>query len=105
MLIENINFLYIYKIILSIIISIFIIFLIIIIQENVYAENNDFDIEIPFYYLHNYQNLDNYHLNNYHLENNNIIPNQFIVYLQEDTKAEEKEEKSNSIDPLKFYNS
>ena len=52
-----------------VIITIFGIFLVIPIFENVYAENN-FDIEIPFYYLHNFQNFDN-HL----LENNNIIPN------------------------------
>ena len=75
-------------------ITIFGIFLAIPILENTYAEN-DFDIEIPFYYLHNYQNLDNHYL-----ENNNIIPSQFIVYLQEDNKKE-----NNSINPLEFYNS
>src|SRR5215212_3585198 len=75
-------------------IAIFVTFLIIPILHNIYAENV-FDIEIPFYYFHNYQNLDNHHL-----ESNNIIPNQFIVYLKEDNK-----EGSNSIDPLEFYNS
>ena len=77
-----------------VIITTFGIFLVIPILENTYAEN-DFDIEIPFYYFHNYQNLDNNRL-----ESNNVIPNQFIVYLQEDNKEE-----SNSIDPLEFYNS
>ncbi len=76
-----------------VIITIFGIFLVIPIFENVYAENN-FDIEIPFYYLHNFQNFDN-HL----LENNNIIPNQFIIYLQDNKKE------NNPIDPLEFYNS
>ena len=75
-------------------ITIFVTFLVIPILHNIYAEN-DLDIEIPFYYFYNYQNLDNHHL-----ESNNIIPNQFIVYLKEDNK-----EGSNSIDPLEFYNS
>ena len=75
-------------------ITIFVTFLVIPILYNIYAEN-DLDIEIPFYYFYNYQNLDNHHL-----ESNNIIPNQFIVYLKEDNK-----EGSNSIDPLEFYNS
>jgi subtilisin family serine protease len=76
-----------------VIITTFGIFLVIPILENTYAEN-DFDIEIPFYYFHNYQNLDNNRL-----ESNNVIPNQFIVYLQDN------KEESNSIDPLEFYNS
>ena len=75
-------------------IPIFITFLVMPILENVYAEN-DFDIEIPFYYSYNYQNLDNYNL-----ESSNIIPNQFIIYLKEDNK-----DRNNSIDPLEFYNS
>jgi subtilisin len=75
-------------------ISIFITLLVMPILENVYAEN-DFDIEIPFYYSYNYQNLDNYNL-----ENSNIIPNQFIIYLKEDNK-----DRNNSIDPLEFYHS
>jgi subtilisin len=79
-----------------VIITIFGIFLVIPILENTYAENDlvDDDIEIPFYYFYNYQNLDNHPL-----ESNNIIPNQFIVYLHEDSKED------NSIDPLEFYNS
>ena len=72
-----------------VIITIFGIFLVIPIFENAYAEY-DFNIEIPFYYLHNFQNF-----NNYQLENNNIIPNQFIIYLQEGDKKE-----NNPIDPL-----
>ena len=75
-------------------IPIFITFLVMPILKNVYAEN-DFDIEIPFYYSYNYQNLDNYNL-----ESSNIIPNQFIIYLKEDNK-----DRNNSIDPLEFYNS
>ena len=74
-------------------ITIFVIFLVIPILQKIYAEN-DFDIEIPFYYFYNYQNLDNHDL-----ESDNIIPNQFIVYLQDNKVG------SNSIDPLEFYNS
>src|SRR5688500_177401 len=73
-------------------VTFFVAFLVITILQNIYAEN-DLDIEIPFYYFYNYQNLDNHNL-----ESNNIIPNQFIVYLQDNKVG------SNSIDPLEFYN-
>jgi subtilisin len=88
------NFQYIFRMSFLLMISIFITLLVMPILENVYAEN-DFDIEIPFYYSYNYQNLDNYNL-----ENSNIIPNQFIIYLKEDNK-----DRNNSIDPLEFYHS
>jgi subtilisin len=88
------NFHHIFRMSFLLMIPIFITFLVMPILENVYAEN-DFDIEIPFYYSYNYQNLDNYNL-----ESSNIIPNQFIIYLKEDNK-----DRSNSIDPLEFYNS
>jgi subtilisin len=88
------NFQRIFRMSFLLMIPIFITFLVMPILENVYAEN-DFDIEIPFYYSYNYQNLDNYNL-----ESSNIIPNQFIIYLKEDNK-----DRNNSIDPLEFYNS
>jgi subtilisin len=88
------NFQHIFRMSFLLMIPIFITFLVMPILENVYAEN-DFDIEIPFYYSYNYQNLDNYNL-----ESSNIIPNQFIIYLKEDNK-----DRNNSIDPLEFYNS
>jgi subtilisin len=94
MLEEKKNFQYNFNIIFIVRISIFIIFLSIPILENAHAEN-DLDIEIPFYYFNNYQNLDNHQL-----ESSNIIPDQFIIYLKED----KKEEESNSIDPVEFYN-
>jgi subtilisin len=88
------NFQHIFRMSFLLMIPIFMMFLVMPILENVYAEN-DFDIEIPFYYSYNYQNLDNYNL-----ESSNIIPNQFIIYLKEDNK-----DRSNSIDPLEFYDS
>ncbi len=99
MLEEKKNFQYNFNIIFILIhISIFTIFISIPIIENALAENN-LDIEIPFYYFNNYQNLDNHQL-----ESSNIIPDQFIVYLKEDKEKQQKE-KSKSIDPLKFFNS
>jgi subtilisin family serine protease len=99
MLVEKKNFQYNFnRIFLPIHISVFIIFVSIPIIENAHAENNDFDIEIPFYYFNNYQNLDNHQL-----ESSNIIPDQFIIYLKEDKDQQQQENKS--IDPLEFYNS
>ena len=98
MLVEKKNFQYNFNIIFIVRISIFIIFLSIPILENAHAENNDLDIEIPFYYFNNYQNLDNHQL-----ESSNIISDQFIIYLKEDNKQQQQENKS--IDPLEFYNS
>ncbi len=88
------NFQYNVRMSFLVLVTFFVAFLVITVLQNIYAEN-DLDIEIPFYYFYNYQNLDNHNL-----ESNNIIPNQFIVYLQEDNKVG-----SNSIDPLEFYNS
>ena len=78
-------------------VTIFGIFLVVTISENTYAEEDDYfvdDIELPFYYFYNYQNLDNHKL-----ESSNIIHNQFIVYLRDN------KEESNPIDPIEFYNS
>lgn len=72
-----------------IIIAFFGIFLVISILENIYAED-DFSKNLS----NSSQNIEN------HQSENNNIPNQFIVYLQEDNKKE-----NNSIDPLEFYNS
>jgi subtilisin family serine protease len=88
------NFQYNFRMSFLVMVTLFVTFLVISILQNIYAEN-DFDVEIPYYYFYNYQNLDNHHL-----ESNNIIPDQFIVYLQGDNKVG-----SNSIDPLEFYNS
>src|SRR5918993_760192 len=87
------NFQYNFRMSFLVMVTFFVAFLVITILQNIYAEN-DLDIEIPFYYFYNYQNLDNHNL-----ESNNIIPNQFIVYLQDNKVG------SNSIDPLEFYNS
>jgi subtilisin len=93
MLIKKMNLPYNFKMSFLAMITTFVIFLVIPISENIYAEKES-DIEIPFYYFNNYKNLDNHRL-----DTNTIIPNQFIVYLQGDNKGE-----SNSIDPREFYN-
>jgi hypothetical protein len=59
------------------------IFLVIPLIENTHAEDN-FEKQFLFNYFYN---------------NQNIIPNQFIIYLQDN------KEESNSIDPVEFYNS
>src|SRR5215204_525073 len=100
MLIERMNFYYNFRWSFLTIVIIFGIFFVAIL-ENIYAEDDNFidDIETPFNHFYNYQNYQN--LDNNKLESsNNIIHNQFIVYLQEDNKEEE----SNSIDPIEFYN-
>jgi hypothetical protein len=74
-----------------VIISIFGIFLVIPLLGSIYAEDHFSKRSLSNF---SYQNI-----NSNHLENNNI-PNQFIVYLHEDTK-----EGSKSIDPVEFYNS
>jgi subtilisin family serine protease len=97
MLSEKNNFQYNFNMIFLLVhISVFIIFISLPIIENAHAEN-DLDIEIPFYYFHNYQNLDNHQL-----ESSNIISNQFIVYLKEENELQEE---NKSIDPLEFFNS
>jgi hypothetical protein len=70
-------------------ITIFGIFLVFPLLENIYAEEY-----VSKRSLSTYQNIDSHQLEN------NDIPNQFIVYLQGDNKEESK-----SIDPLEFYNS
>jgi subtilisin len=98
MLIARMNFYYNFRRSFLIIVVIFGIFFVAIL-ENIYAEeeyNDVGDTKLPFNQFYNYQNLDNNKLEN----SNNIIHNQFIVYLQEDNKEEE----SNSIDPVEFYN-
>src|SRR5215207_8044797 len=99
MLIERMNFYYNFRWSFLTIVIIFGIFFVAIL-ENIYAEDDNFidDIETPFNHFYNYQNYQN--LDNNKLDSNNIIHNQFIVYLQEDNKEEE----SNSIDPIEFYN-
>ena len=77
MLIKKMDFQYNFRMSFLVMVTFFVTFLVITILQNIYAEN-DLDIEIPFYYFYNYQNLDNHNL-----ESNNIIPNQFIVYLQD----------------------
>jgi Peptidase inhibitor I9 len=74
-----------------VIITIFGIFLVIPLLGNIYADN--------YFSKRPLSNFSYQNINSNHLENNNI-PNQFIVYLQEDTK-----EGSKSIDPVEFYNS
>ena len=69
------------------------IFLVIPLFENTHAEDN-FEKQFLFNYFYNNQNIDNRYL-----ESNNIIPNQFIIYLQDN------KEESSSIDPVEFYNS
>jgi hypothetical protein len=93
------NFQYNFRRSFLIIVVIFGIFFVVIL-ENIYAEE-EYNVvgvsTLPFNHLYNYQNLDNHKLES----GNNIIYNQFIIYLQEDNKEEE----SNSIDPVEFYNS
>ena len=69
------------------------IFLVIPLFGNTYADDN-FEKQFLFNYFYNNQNIDNRYL-----ESNNIIPNQFIIYLQDN------KEENNSIDPVEFYNS
>jgi subtilisin family serine protease len=69
------------------------IFLVISLFGNTYADDN-FEKQFLFNYFYNNQNIDNRYL-----ESNNIIPNQFIIYLQDN------KEENNSIDPVEFYNS
>jgi Peptidase inhibitor I9 len=59
--------------------------------ENIYAEDSFSNKSLS---NSSDQNIDSGQLEN------NIIPNQFIVYLQGDSKEESK-----SIDPVEFYNS
>ncbi|HEU4481797.1 MAG TPA: S8 family serine peptidase [Nitrososphaeraceae archaeon] len=68
------------------------IFLVIPLFGNTYADDN-FEKQFLFNYFYNNQNIDNRYL-----ESNNIIPNQFIIYLQDN------KEENNSIDPVEFYN-
>jgi hypothetical protein len=84
------NFQYNFKISFLIIIGFFGIFLVISITKNIYAED---DLSKTL------SNSSNQNIDNSTLENN-IIPNQYIVYLQRDNKKE-----NNTIDPLEFYNS
>jgi hypothetical protein len=82
-----------------IIFTISVTFLIIPLLQNIYAEDVFSKRSLS---NSSQQNIDTHYLedNNNDLESNNIIPDQFIVYLQGDNK-----EGSNSIDPLEFYNS
>jgi len=93
MLIKKMKLQFNFKMSFLVMITIFVIFLVMPISENTYAEKES-GIDIPFYYFNNYQYLDSHRL-----DANNIIPNQFIVYLQGDNK-----EGSNSIDPREFFN-
>jgi subtilisin len=70
------------------------IFLVIPLLENIHAEDN-FEKQFLFNYFYNNQK----NIDNRYLESTNIIPNQFIIYLQDN------KEESNSIDPVEFYNS
>jgi subtilisin len=70
------------------------IFLVIPLLENIHAEDN-FEKQFLFNYFYNNQK----NIDNRYLESINIIPNQFIIYLQDN------KEESNSIDPVEFYNS
>jgi subtilisin len=69
------------------------IFLVIPLFQNTHAED-DSEKQFFFNYFYNNQNIDNRYL-----ESTNIIPNQYIIYLQDN------KEESNSIDPVEFYNS
>ncbi len=82
-----------------IVFTIFVTFLIIPLLQNIYAEDAFSKRSLS---NSSQQNIDTHHLedNNNDLESNNIIPDQFIVYLQGNNKVG-----SNSIDPLEFYNS
>ena len=84
------NLQYYFRISFLVMITIFGIFLVFPLLENIYAEEYVSKRSLAT----SYQNI-----NSHQLENNNI-PNQFIVYLQGDNKEESK-----SIDPLEFYNS
>ena len=68
-------------------------FLVIPLFQNTHAEDNS-EKQFLFNYFYNNQNIDNRYL-----ESTNIIPNQYIIYLQDN------KEESNSIDPVEFYNS
>jgi subtilisin len=68
-------------------------FLVIPLFQNTHAEDNSVK-QFLFNYFYNNQNIDNRYL-----ESTNIIPNQYIIYLQDN------KEESNSIDPVEFYNS
>jgi Peptidase inhibitor I9 len=81
------NFQYNFRMSFLIIIGFLEIFLVFSISKNIYAED-DFSKTLS--------NSSNQNIDNSKFENNNI-PNQYIVYLQEDNKKE--------IDPLEFYNS
>jgi subtilisin len=70
------------------------IFLVIPLFENSHAEDNSEKQFLFNYFYNNQKNIDNRYL-----ESTNIIPNQFIIYLQDN------KEESNSIDPVEFYNS
>ena len=85
------NLQYNFRISFLVMITIFGIFLVFPLLENIYAEEYVSKRSLA---TSSYQNIDSHQL-----ENNNI-PNQFIVYLQGDNKEESK-----SIDPLEFYNS
>ena len=85
------NLQYYFRISFLVMITIFGIFLVFPLLENIYAEEYVSKRSLA---TSSYQNIDSHQL-----ENNNI-PNQFIVYLQGDNKEESK-----SIDPLEFYNS
>jgi hypothetical protein len=73
-------------------IAIFVTFLIIPLLENIYAKD-DFSKK-------SLSNISYQYIDNHHSEKNNDIPNQFIVYLQEENEQEGK-----SIDPVEFFNS
>jgi len=68
-------------------------FLVIPLFQNTHAEDLS-EKQFLFNYFYNNQNIDNRYL-----ESTNIIPNQYIIYLQDN------KEESNSIDPVEFYNS
>ncbi len=85
------NLQYYFRISFLVMITIFGIFLVFPLLENIYAEEYVSKRSLA---TSSYQNIDS------HQSENNNIPNQFIVYLQGDNKEESK-----SIDPLEFYNS
>ncbi|HEX6671906.1 MAG TPA: protease inhibitor I9 family protein [Nitrososphaeraceae archaeon] len=75
-----------------VIITIFGIFLVCPLLENIYTEE--------YISKKSFSNSTHQSIDSHQLENNNNIPNQYIVYLQGDNKEESK-----SIDPVEFYNS
>jgi len=85
------NLQYNFRISFLVIITIFGIFLVCPLLENIYTEE--------YLSKKSLSNSTHQNIDSHQLENNNI-PNQFIVYLQGDNKEESK-----SIDPLEFYNS